>query len=96
MRITLERINTKVGRQWANSKADRLVRIIGAGWYWRKNRAGYTDDGLQAGVYTLRDALDASSHCGPEKHIVYDFLPAGQGEITQPERGKAQLLLQTA
>lgn len=26
----------------------------------------------EAGVYTLADALDASAHCGPEKHIFYE------------------------
>lgn len=46
-----------------------------------------------AGIYTLRDAMDASAHCGPEKGIVCDFLSVGEGKPTQEERGPAVLLL---
>ena len=93
MRITLERIKSAAGKRWASARRDRLVRIIGGGWYWRKNRAGYTDAKEAAGIYTLEDALNASGHCGEEKHIVYEFLPAGAGKPTQQSSGSARLLL---
>lgn len=85
MKITLERINTSAGWKWAESRFNRLVRIVGDGWYWRPNRCGYTDCICQAGIYTLADALNASSHCGTEKHIVYEFLPDGEGKPTQQD-----------
>ena len=95
MRLSLERLKTKVGLTWLNSRLDRPVRIIGDGWYWRKNRAGYTDCKCLAGVYTMGDAWNASSHCGPEKRIRYEFLKDLTAKTTQESRGKAKLLLQT-
>ena len=92
MRITLERLRTKAGTKWLEQRLTRTVRIIGNGWYWRKNRAGYTDCKQAAGVYEMGDAWNASSHCGKEKGIVYEF--CSEGEIpTQQPKGKAKLLL---
>lgn len=94
MRIKLERIKgTKAGKRWAALRAQRLVRILGEGWYWRHSRCGYTDVKTSAGIYTLDDALNASGHCGEEKRIVYEFLPLGEGEVTQESGGPARLLL---
>jgi len=92
MRITLERLKTKAGEKWLSKRLSRLVRIIGDGWYWRENRAGYTDCKSSAGVYELGDAWNASSHCGKEKHIVYEFCDAGE-KPTHESRGKARLAL---
>lgn len=96
MRIELERLKSEIGRKWLSNKnrLDRPVRIIGAGWYWRKNRAGYTDCKIAAGIYLMSDAWNASSHCGPEKGIVYEFLD--EGVPTQESRGPARLMLATS
>lgn len=54
----------------------RLVCIRSGQWgtWWRPNRAGYTDNINEAGVYTLIDAWNATCHCGPEKEIHFEFL----------------------
>lgn len=93
MLVPLDRLKTNAGRRWAAARANRLVRIISGGWYWRKSRAGYTDLKESAGIYTFADAMDASFHCGPEKMVVYEFLPPGDGAPTQEPRGPATLLL---
>lgn len=51
------------------------VRIrSGRGVWWRAGGHGYTDQVHEAGVYTFEEAWKASSHCGPEKGIVYEVL----------------------
>ncbi len=77
MKIRLERLKSKAGIKWLQSRLDRPVRIIGGGWYWRKNRRGYTDCPLTAGIYEMGEAWNASSHCGKEKGIIYEFLGSG-------------------
>jgi len=76
MRLTLERLKTKVGKIFRNKYKDAKVYIWSGQWgsYWRPNRAGYTYNKSDAGIYTLDDAYDASGHCGPEKHIEYEFV----------------------
>lgn len=96
MRIQLERIKTNAGKRWASSRTERLVRIISTGYFWKRNRRGYTGERDQAGVYTFADALNASAHCGPEKHVIYEFLPHGEGAPTQEPSGPARLLLRSA
>lgn len=93
MKIALERLRTAAGKKWLskNNRLNRCVRIIGDGWYWRKNRAGYTDCKCEAGVYLMGDAWNASSHCGSEKGIEYEFI--ADQEATQEPRGKAVLAL---
>jgi hypothetical protein len=39
--------------------------------WWRPEGHGYTTFRQHAGVYTFEHAWGASSHCGPEKGIVY-------------------------
>lgn len=95
MKITLERLKEKAGFSWMNNskRLQRPVRIIGAGWYWRKDRAGYTDCKCSAGIYEFGDAWNASSHCGPEKRIVYEFLSDIKAKTTQESRGSLKFLL---
>lgn len=92
--ISLERLKPRRQR-WTARMGQRLVRIWSGQWgsYWAPERNGYTRRIEEAGVYTLADALDASGHCGPEKRICYEFLPAGSGAPTQEARGAAALLL---
>lgn len=96
MRIKLERLKTKSGEKWISSKLDKKVYIYSAEWgcYWRPDRNGYTYNKSDAGVYTFSDAWNASSHCGPEKRIQYEY--AGDLPTTQEERGKAKLMLRAA
>ncbi|MGE4296812.1 MAG: hypothetical protein AB7E47_02185 [Desulfovibrionaceae bacterium] len=79
-RVTLERV--KRSPEMRQRLADRLVRIYSGQWsaWWRENACGYTDDVLQAGVYTFSDALAVSDHCGREKRIVYEFMPKAERE----------------
>lgn len=52
-----------------------LCRIYSAQWgyYWRPQYSGYGSR-EDAGVYTFRDAIDRTHHCGPEKGIWYEFV----------------------
>lgn len=47
------------------------VRIYSKEWraWWRANGAGYTAAIEQAGVYSIKEAWEYVSHCGPEKKI---------------------------
>lgn len=94
--IRLERLKTMVGKKWVCSRLDKKVYIYSAQWgcFWGADRNGYTKNIAEAGVYTLGDAWNASSHCGPEKGIRYKL--AGDLPITQEPRGKAQLMLKSA
>lgn len=90
--IKLERLKTKTGRAWLAKNAHRTVMIWSNEWcrWWGTDRAGYTSDIKQAGIYTFADAFDASGHCGGEKGIRYKFC---DGTPTQEARGAAQLML---
>ncbi len=59
-----------------NKHGNKPVRIWSNQWgaYWRTARAGYSFLREEAGTYTFSDAFDATSHCGPEKQIYYDFI----------------------
>lgn len=92
--VTLERIDHN-RKRWLSRLGSRLVRIYSGQWgaYWRPDRSGYTGF-AESGVYTFADAFDASGHCGPEKRIIYEFLPKDTLiNPTQESRGKAVLLL---
>lgn len=68
---TLERLKRwpSLIRTWAGHQ----VRIFSRehDCYWRPEGAGYTTDGLEAGVYEFDDAFRRTKHCGPEKRIEY-------------------------
>lgn len=57
--------------------AGRQVRI----WsdehraWWRAECCGYTTQIEAAGTYTFEEAWAATSHCGPEKRIVFEVQP---------------------
>ena len=61
---------------WKLLHGDKLVRIRSKEWnsWWRANGNGYTGSYAKAGVYTLKEALSYSGHCGPEKKIEYHFV----------------------
>lgn len=70
-RETLERL-----KRWPTLRAKyagKMVRI----WsneheaYWRANGAGYTTDGLEAGLYDFADAWARTHHCDPSKRITF-------------------------
>lgn len=42
--------------------------------YWRADGAGYTADGLEAGVYDFADAFAHTRHCDPEKRISFRLI----------------------
>lgn len=39
--------------------------------YWRPAAAGYTPDGLEAGVWQFEDAFRMTKHCSPQKQIEF-------------------------
>lgn len=76
MRRFLTSMRRKGGERTKAKFAGRQVRIWSGEWraWWRPNSCGYTDDVAQAGVYSFEDAWATSSHCGPEKRIVYEIV----------------------
>lgn len=56
----------------------RKVKIFSKQWgsYWRPGGAGYTPDARDAGVFTAGDAWERTRHCGREKGIEFEILPA--------------------
>lgn len=44
--------------------------------WWRAHRRGYCADPAGAGLYTLKEALAATLHVGPEKRIRIEDVPA--------------------
>lgn len=49
--------------------------------WWRPGSAGYTTDRMAAGVYTRAQFNRITSHCGPEKALAFEPIPAGQTEV---------------
>jgi hypothetical protein len=71
-RLSLEAIkkSTRLQRRLAN----KIVRIWSDEWraWWREGGHGYTDKLDEAAEWYFQDALDISSHAGPEKKIIYE------------------------
>lgn len=69
MRLTLEHIKAHPEKRERFS----LVHIWSAqhGMWWATDGAGYASDQRHAGTFTMQDAWARTSHCGPEKRIVY-------------------------
>ena len=69
-------MNPKRVEPFIHRHAKRMCRIWSDQWgaYWRENKCGYTNDKGKAGVYSFEEAFKATSHCGPEKKIYYEFL----------------------
>ncbi len=40
--------------------------------YSRPEWAGHTEEINEAGVWPLREAIEKTAHCGPEKHIIFE------------------------
>jgi len=55
---------------------DCMVRIYSEEHrrYWRDEGAGYTSSAVHAGIFSFADAWARTSHCGPEKGIIYEVL----------------------
>jgi hypothetical protein len=66
----------KVNRALIKLAEKVTVRIRSGQWgmYWRPDGCGYTNDGLEAGLYDFKDAFERTSHCGPEKQIYFQVV----------------------
>lgn len=75
-RITLERLKTIAGQKFLKKRENMSVRIYSGehGAYWGANKCGYMIHPSEAGVYTLMDAYNASSHCDERKQISYEIV----------------------
>lgn len=72
----VRRMNPAVVERYMEQHGHRTVLIYSREHhaFWRAGAAGYTSDPKQAGQYELRDAYARTSHCGPEKEIVYELI----------------------
>lgn len=79
--ITLEWL-----REIGGPRIDPAVRIWSGehrAW-WRPSGAGYTTELAAAGVYGLRQAYEATRHCGPEKRIRYHVVRTYRRDVRNP------------
>lgn len=78
IRRHLTAMQRKGGERTRAKLAGKQVRIWSAehrAW-WRAERSGYTIHAEAAGLYPFEEAWAATSHCGPEKRIVFEVVPA--------------------
>lgn len=80
----LRRVSQAKATAFIEKHGDSPVYIYSRQWgeYWRPGRCGYTYNKQEAGVYTFREAYQASGHCGPEKGICYVFIRTVSPTIT--------------
>lgn len=79
--VTLERIaRSPRAKEWLFAKP--CVHIIGDGWYWRPEGAGYTDQRDRAWIVSGQVAWDLTHHCGPEKRIRFEIIPPSVELVT--------------
>lgn len=66
----------KKNERYMESLAKHMVMIWSGEHkkWWLKNGCGYSDNIMDAGLYTFEDAWRSSSHCDPSKQIVYCVL----------------------
>lgn len=50
------------------------------GYYWREKACGYGKKS-EAGIYTFKDALKRTHHCGPEKGIWFELISDNDIEV---------------
>lgn len=75
--IALSVLNMLIRKDFFVSEhASNKVHIRSGQWgaWWRPNCRGYTTDIQEAGIYTFKEALEASGHCSIEKKIHYEFI----------------------
>ncbi len=77
--ISLNHINNSSDGQiitFINKFGSKICQIYSDQWgaYWRPNGKGYTYEKGEAWKLTFKEAYEATSHCGPEKYIVYKFI----------------------
>lgn len=72
-KINLEYFKCAIGKNFLDLNKNLEVFIWSGqhGAYWRAGYNGYTHNINEAGIYTLEDAYNATSHCGPEKQISF-------------------------
>lgn len=69
--ITLSFLKTARGKAYLEKNSEMLVFINTDNGRWMKNNGGYSEQPHNWGIYTLKEAYDATSHCGPEKYARY-------------------------
>jgi hypothetical protein len=75
-RISLEALKEDPSWRDCGKTKCRLVRIFSDEHhaYWRPNGNGYVDDSIGAGIWSLYDAYERTSHCGKEKKIMFHLI----------------------
>lgn len=78
----LRRMNPAAVTAYLKRYGQRVVRIYSAehSSYWRPGGAGYTHNVWHSGLFTLAEAWEKTSHCGPEKRIHYELVRADERE----------------
>lgn len=85
--ITLKRLKERP--DVAKHFFGKLVHIYNGGdvrMYWRPNAAGYTRSLAEAGQYQFIEAVEMTSHCGPEKAVEYRLVSHAELHATDLER----------
>jgi len=87
--IKLQTLKNKPSSFLENHKND-MVWIRSDNGLWMEGKSGYTERYDYAGIYTLGDAYEATSHCGPEKRVQYE--PVGKEYILMQLEHHARMI----